>query len=78
MKKILVTTLLMVCSTNVLAYQSATTRQNFDGSSTTTYSDGTTSTTRKNFDNSITTRFSDGTTSQSRENFDGSITTTIN
>lgn len=72
--KILLGLLLISLSLSSFADR-ARTRQNWDGSTTTTYSDGTSSTTRQNWDNSTTTRFSDGSTARSHENWDGSIIT---
>ena len=78
MKKLLIASILLASSIDALAYGTAQTNQNWDGSSTTTYSDGSSSTTRKNWDNSATTRFSDGSTAQTRQNWDGSSITTFN
>jgi hypothetical protein len=77
MKKIFIASLLLLSASTVFAQESARTHQNWDGSSTTNYSDGTSSTTRKNWDNSQTTRFSDGSSARTHENWDGSTTTTF-
>ena len=78
MKKTFLALILLSASINTFAYETAQTRQNWDGSATTTYSDGSTSTTRRNWDNSNTTTFSNGSTAQTRQNWDGSSTTTFN
>ena len=75
MKK-LILIVLCLSSINAFAYGTAETRQNWDGSVSTNYSDGSSSTARRNWDNSTTTRFSDGSTAETRQNWDGSTTTT--
>lgn len=77
MSKILLASILFVSSINVMASTDvAQTRRNWDGSETTTFSDGTTATTRENWDKSATTTYSNGESTTTRRNWDGSTTTT--
>lgn len=78
MRKIILTSLLILLTSNTFAYDTSRTQQNWDGSISTTYSDGTSSTTRRDWDNSVTTSFPDGSSATSRRDWDGSISTTYN